>query len=73
MTGTKPSLQTIATAYGITRQAVHELARRHGLSREELANPDLVFQHMLTVRSSNLRIRLSDPRQRESIRKSLSN
>jgi hypothetical protein len=63
-----PPVNAIADAYGITRQRVHQLRQRHGLTATDLLNPDVVFEKLLTGgRASKLRKRLLNPANRQAI------
>jgi hypothetical protein len=61
MTRSKPTLETIATAYGMTRQNLHHVMRVNGFSREDMLAPGEIFQRLLWGKSSRLRTRLRNP------------
>jgi hypothetical protein len=57
-----PPIQAIADSYGVTRQRLHQLRKRHGLAPEDFSNPDFVFSLLLASgRGSPLRSKLSNP------------
>ena len=65
---TTPNLTRIARAFGTSRQNLHAIRLRKGLTVEDLTNPDLVFQTLAEKsRSCPLRIRLADPTERQRI------
>ena len=68
MTGTAPSLERLATAYGLTRQGVTDLSKRHGIERQVLADPEALLTVLLDKGNrSPLRSRLTDPATRNEI------
>lgn len=69
----KLTRQAIASAYGVTRQRLHQLCKMHGLITADFSNPDRIFEKLLEGCSSPLRQRLTDYTTRESIRKTFSN
>jgi hypothetical protein len=70
MSKEKPYMRELAEAYGISRQGLHKLMVSNDLTKNDLLNPDYVFQRLLDLgRLSPLRTRLSDPRTRETIKK----
>lgn len=70
MTGTAPSLERLASAYGLSRQGITDLSKRHGIDRETLTSPDTVLDVLLTKGNrSPLRSRLTDPATRAAIQK----
>ena len=72
MTRTKPTLQTIADAYGMTRQNLHHLQRTYGFTRADMLNPSGIFQRLLWGKSTPLRTRLSCNQARGHILRKLS-
>lgn len=72
MTGTAPSLERLASAYGLSRQGITDVAKRHGIDRQVLADPDSLFVVLLDRgRRSPLRSRLTDPSTRAAIQKQI--
>ena len=72
MTGTAPSLERLATAYGLSRQGITDLSKRHGIDRDTLADPESLFEKLLTSGNrSPLRRRLTDPATRAAIQKQI--
>lgn len=64
--------QSIAAAYGISRQWVYELCENHGFTFDDFREPERIFEQLLLEgNSSQLRERLADFNFRESIRKTL--
>jgi predicted DNA-binding protein YlxM (UPF0122 family) len=66
-----PTLQDIAQSYGISRQQIYNIKKSLKLTREDMLDPEKVFQAMLRRFSSDLRIRLADPAKREAIQQKL--
>ena len=65
MKGSAPSLERLATAYGLTRQGITDLSNRHGIDRQVLADPDALLVVLLEKgNSSPLRRRLVEPAER---------
>lgn len=63
-----PPIHRIASAYGVTRQRLHQLRREHGLTIEQLADPTQVFDKLLDKgRACKLRSRLRDPDTRAAL------
>ena len=72
MTGTAPSLERLATAYGVSRQGITDLSKRHGIERQVLADPEALLVVLLDRgRRSPLRSRLTDPATRAAIQKQI--
>lgn len=72
MAATAPSFVRIARAYRLSRQAVFNLRRRHGLTPADLADPDGIFELLLDHdRKGKLRELLVDPVERQRIRAAL--
>jgi hypothetical protein len=67
-----PRIGHLARAYSSSHQNLRALQKRHGLSVSDLAEPDRVFQALLTGRACPLRQLLSDPETRRTIRETLS-
>ena len=68
MNGTAPSLERLATAYGVSRQGITDVAKRHDLDRQVLADPDALLVVLLDRGNrSPLRSRLTDPSTRAAI------
>ena len=68
MNGTAPSLERLATAYGLSRQGITDGAKRHDLDRQVLADPDALLVVLLDRGNrSPLRSRLTDPAARAAI------
>jgi len=65
-------LQTIADSYGVSRQTLHSIVKANRLSKEDLLDPDRLFQVLLRQHARSLRSRLCDPSTREAIKQSLS-
>ena len=65
MNGTAPTLERLAKAYGVSRQGITDLSKRHGIDRETLADPEALFEKLLTSGNrSPLRRRLVEPAER---------
>lgn len=72
MTGTAPSLELLASAYGLSRQGITDLSKRHSIERETLADPDELLTLLLDKGNrSPLRSRLTDPAVRAAIQKQI--
>ena len=72
MTGTAPSLERLATAYGLTRQGITDVSKRHGIEPQVLADPDALLVVLLDRGNrSPLRSRLTDPATRAAIQKQI--
>ena len=68
MNGTAPSLERLATAYGLTRQGVTDVAKRHSIDRQVLADPEALLTVLLDRgRRSPLRSKLIEPSTRKAI------
>lgn len=68
MTGTAPTLERLASAYGLSRQGITDLAKRHDLDRQVLADPEALLTVLLDRGNrSPLRSRLVDPATRNEI------
>ena len=68
MKGSAPSLERLATAYGLSRQGITDVAKRHDLDRQVLADPDALLVVLLDRGNrSPLRSRLTDPSTRAAI------
>jgi hypothetical protein len=68
-----PSQSTIARVYGVSKQGLNQLCRRHSFTTEQLHDPDFVLEKLLRDGNScKTRTRLADPAIRTEIRKSLS-
>ena len=68
MTGTAPSLERLATAYGLSRQGITDLSKRHGIDRQVLADPEALLVVLLDRgRRSPLRSKLIEPSTRKAI------
>jgi hypothetical protein len=65
------TLTALAQAYFITRQGLHQLMERNHLTRQDIMEPERVFQALLSNKASHLRARLTDPRNRAKIAKKL--
>jgi hypothetical protein len=66
------TLAKLASAYQCSRQNLHAMSKRHGLSVQDLADPEVVFEKLLADgRSSTLRSKLSNPISRGLIREEL--
>jgi hypothetical protein len=66
------SLAKLAAAYGCSRQNIHIMKKRHSLSDEAIADPEIVFEILLAGgRKSLLREKLSSPIIRETIREEI--
>jgi len=62
------SLRKIARSYGVSAPAIAGFMERHGLTREQVADPDALFTALLaTGKAGALRKRLSDPAKRREI------
>jgi len=73
VTRAKPTMQTLAEAYQLTRQGLYVALVSNALTRADLADPDYVFQRLLDLgRHSPLRSRLSNPATRETIKTNIS-
>ncbi len=67
-----PKGEDAAEAYQIRLDYLYELRRKHNLTAEDMAEPDLVFNRLLeSGNRSPLRTRLADPAERERIKLSL--
>jgi hypothetical protein len=67
-----PQINLIAASYGVTRQRVHQLRQRHGLTVADFREPETVFSKLLTGgRASKLRKVLLNPANRAAIRDAL--
>ncbi len=65
MTGTAPSLERLASAYGLSRQGITDVAKRHSIDRQVLADPEALLVVLLDRgRRSPLRSRLVEPAER---------
>ena len=65
MNGTAPSLKRLASAYGLSRQGITDVAKRHDLDRQVLADPEALLVVLLDRgRRSPLRSRLVEPAER---------
>lgn len=72
MKGTAPFIRDIARAYGVCRQHAHDLCKRHGLTVEDLRDPEKVFDKLLERgRGCPLRTRLANPVTRAIIREEI--
>ena len=72
MTGTAPSLERLATAYGLSRQGITDVAKRHDLDRQVLADPEALLVVLLDRgRRSPLRSKLIEPSTRAAIQKQI--
>ena len=72
MNGTAPSLERLATAYGVSRQGITDGAKRHDLDRQVLADPDALLVVLLDRgNKSRLRSKLVDPSNRAVIARQL--
>ena len=72
MNGTAPSLERLATAYGVSRQGITDVAKRHDLDRQVLADPDALLVVLLDRgNKSRLRSKLVDPSNRAVIARQL--
>ena len=72
MKGSAPSLERLATAYGVTRQGITDVSKRHGIERQVLADPDKLLDVLLDRGNrSPLRSRLTDPATRAAIQKQI--
>jgi len=66
----KRTFAELGACYGITRQAVAQLHKKHGRA---VLNPDKLFDRITrTARASKLRTLLSDPAKRQRIAKQIS-
>ena len=62
------SFSRIGAVYGVSGQAVRQLSLRHGIDRDTLADPESLFEKLLTSGNrSPLRRRLTDPATRNEI------
>jgi hypothetical protein len=67
-----PPISLIAESYQVTRQRIHRMRKFYGLQPDDFADPDSIFQRMLTDGvSSPMRTRLSDPSHRAYIKSKL--
>lgn len=65
MKGSAPSLERLASAYRLSRQGITDLSKRHGIDRDTLADPESLFEKLLTSGNrSPLRRRLVEPAER---------
>ena len=65
MKGSAPSLERLATAYGVSRQGITDVAKRHDLERQVLADPEALLVVLLDRGNrSPLRSRLVEPAER---------
>ena len=72
MKGSAPSLERLATAYGVSRQGITDVAKRHDLDRQVLADPEALLVVLLDRGNrSPLRSRLTDPATRAAIQKQI--
>ena len=72
MNGTAPSLERLATAYGVSRQGITDVAKRHDLDRQVLADPEALLVVLLDRgRRSPLRSKLIEPATRAAIQKQI--
>jgi hypothetical protein len=62
----------IASAYGVTRQRLHQICEAYALTNSDFREPDRVFERLLEGYASPLRRRLADYTFRQSIRQTLS-
>ena len=68
MNGTAPSLERLASAYGLTRQGITDLSKRHSIERQVLADPEALLDVLLDRGNrSPLRSKLTDPSTRAAI------
>ena len=73
VTRAKPTMQTLADAYQLSRQGLYVALESNALTRADLADPDYVFQRLLDLgRHSPLRSRLANPKTRAKILSKLS-
>lgn len=64
-----PKINDLASAYGVSRQALYLLRTRHALTIESLTDPDEVFGRLIeSGRDGKLRKSLSDFTTRAAIR-----
>ena len=72
MNGTAPSLERLASAYRLSRQGITDVAKRHDLDRQVLADPEALLTVLLDKGNrSQLRSRLTDPAARAAIQKQI--
>ncbi len=72
MNGTAPSLKRLASAYGLSRQGITDVAKRHDLDRQVLADPEALLVVLLDRgRRSPLRSKLIEPSTRAAIQKQI--
>ena len=72
MNGTAPSLERLASAYGLSRQGITDVAKRHDLDRQVLADPEALLVVLLDRgRRSPLRSKLIEPSTRAAIQKQI--
>jgi hypothetical protein len=68
VTRAKPTMQTLADAYQLSRQGLYVALESNAMTRADLADPDYVFQRLLDLgRQSPLRRRLANPKLRAKI------
>ena len=73
MRGHPPYISDISKVYGFSRQTFYDKSSSLGLSKADWLSPEVVFSKMLASgNTSHLRIRLSNPATRETIKTNLS-
>jgi len=67
-----PPVNLIAKEYGVTRQRLYQLCNKHQLTIGDFCNPEVIFSTLLVSGTrKKLRLRLSDPANREAIKQTL--
>ncbi len=66
-----PSWNSIARAYGITRQRLHKLRAKHGLTVSDFIEPENIFERLLNGYRCPLRTRLISAAFRDNVRQTL--
>jgi hypothetical protein len=72
MTATAPTILQLSKAYNISSKYWHHISNTAGITRDDWNEPDFIFRKLLERNDSPLRQRLSDPKNRAAIRRTLS-
>jgi hypothetical protein len=72
MNATAPTILQLSKAYNISSKYWHHISNTAGITRDDWNEPDFIFRKLLERNDSPLRQRLSDPKNRAAIRRTLS-